>query len=85
MLQFLDYLAVLRPTFLFPVWTLVLLGYHHGSTMSEAPTTSQLIKLWTTLCLYTLPIGAVYIVNQITDRETDAVNKQVISRCTRLC
>lgn len=77
MLQFLDYLAVLRPTLLFPVWTLVLLGYHHGSTMPEAPTPSQPIRLWTTLCLYTLLIGAVYIVNQITDRETDAANNKL--------
>ena len=45
--------------------------------MPEAPTPSQPIRLWATLCLYTLLIGAVYIVNQITDRETDAVNNKL--------
>ena len=77
MFQCLDSVAVLRPTLLFPVWTLVLLGYHHGSTMPEAPTASQPLRLWTTLCLYALLIGPVYIVNQITDRETDAVNNKL--------
>ena len=77
MFQFLDSVAVFRLTLLFPVWTLVLLGYHSESTMPEAPTASQPLRLWTTLCLYTLLIGVVYIVNQITDRETDAVNNKL--------
>jgi 4-hydroxybenzoate polyprenyltransferase len=45
--------------------------------MPEAPTASQPLRLWTMLCLYTLLIGAVYIANQITDRETDAVNNKL--------
>ena len=73
-LPFFDYVAVLRSTLLFPIWTLVLLGYHHGSMMLEASTSVHSLQLWTTLCLYTLLSGAIYIVNQITDRETDATN-----------
>ena len=35
------------------------------------------LQLWATLCLYTLLMGAVYIVNQIADRETDARNNKL--------
>lgn len=73
----LDYVAVLRPALLFPVWTLLLLGYHHGRTSPEASETTQPLQLWATLCLYTLLMGAVYIVNQIADRETDARNNKL--------
>ncbi|MCG9134032.1 UbiA family prenyltransferase [Candidatus Poribacteria bacterium] len=73
----LDYVAVLRPTLLFPVWTLVLLGYHHGRTSIETPETVQSLQLWVTLCLYTLLMGAVYIINQIADKETDAANDKL--------
>lgn len=77
MFQFFDYVAVLRPALLFPVWTLVLLGYHHGRTAAETPEAIQPLQLGATLCLYTLLMGAVYIVNQIADRETDAVNDKL--------
>ena len=72
-----DYVAVLRPTLLFPVWTLLLLGYYHGRISSDAPETHQPLQLWITLCLYSLLMGAVYIVNQIADRETDAHNNKL--------
>ena len=72
----LDYVAVLRPTLLFPVWTLVLLGYHHGRT-AAIPEATQPLHLGATLCLYTLLMGAVYIVNQIADKETDAANDKL--------
>ena len=72
-----DYVAVLRPTLLFPVWTLLLLGYHHGRTSPSAPETHQPLHLWATLCLYSLLMGAVYIINQIADQETDARNNKL--------
>ena len=77
MFHLFDYVAVLRPTLLFPVWTLVLLGYHHGRTAAETPAAIQPLQLGATLCLYTLLMGAVYIVNQIADRETDAANDKL--------
>ena len=73
----LDYVAVLRPTLLFPVWTLLLLGYHHGRIAQATPETHHPLHLWVTLCLYSLLMGAVYIVNQIADRETDAHNDKL--------
>lgn len=73
----LDYVAVLRPTLLFPVWTLLLLGYHHGRMSPAAPEIHQPLQLWGTLCLYSLLMGAVYIINQIADRETDAHNDKL--------
>ena len=88
-LPFFDYLIVLRPTLLFPVWTLVLLGHYHGA----APTSHSLkieflaaeipvylnvdARVWVTLCLYSMLAGAVYIINQITDKETDSVNNKL--------
>lgn len=84
-----DYLIVLRPTLLFPVWTLVLLGHYHGT----APTSHSLKfeflaveipvylhvdpRVWFTLCLYSMLAGAVYIINQIADKETDLENNKL--------
>lgn len=75
--HFLDYVAVLRPTLLFPVWTLLLLGYHHGHASRSGSEIHQPLHLWVTLFLYSLLMGAVYIVNQIADRETDAHNDKL--------
>ncbi len=73
----LDYVAVLRPTLLFPVWTLLLLGYHQARIAQATPETHHPLRLWITLCFYSLLMGAVYIVNQIADRETDARNDKL--------
>lgn len=74
MLLIFDYLIVLRPTLLIPVWTLVLVGYYHAGQF-DAPT--RLGFNWcilSTICLYSMLSGGCYIVNQIADRETDEVN-----------
>lgn len=89
----LDYLAVLRPTLMLPVWTMVLLGYYHSLIYSSSPTTFFLFHLpqlpdisivvhprgtiFKTLFLYSLLMGAVYIINQITDAETDDINDKL--------
>ena len=61
-----DYLLVLRPTLLFPVWTLVLLGHYHGTAhmshsfkfeilAAEIPVYLNLdARVWVTLCLYSM-------------------------------
>ena len=92
-LHLLDYLIVLRPTLLLPVWTLVLLG-HYGA-LTENPTYEGLRavqfsflpkfnilvrpshELMGTLCLYSMLMGAIYIINQICDKETDAANNKL--------
>ena len=74
MLLIFDYLIVLRPTLLIPVWTLVLVGYHHAG---QFDTSTRLGFNWcilSTICLYSMLSGGCYIVNQIADRETDEVN-----------
>lgn len=88
-LHALDYVIVLRPTLLFPVWTLVLLGYYHGSSETayrvkiglvhaELPIHLQLnSQLLGTISLYSMLMGATYIVNQISDRETDEANDKL--------
>lgn len=70
-----DYLFLMRPIILIPVWTFYLLGAHHGRdpASSGAPAQSLLIGALS----FTLLIGAAYIVNQITDRESDRLNRKL--------
>ncbi|MBM3237409.1 hypothetical protein FJZ31_14055 [Candidatus Poribacteria bacterium] len=88
-LRGLDYLAVLRPTLLLPVWTMVLLGYYHsllhsGISVKYLPLLSYIpiisnpdAEIWKTLFLYSMLMGSVYIVNQITDAKTDDINNKL--------
>lgn len=74
LLHSLDYIAILRPLLLMPVWTMLLLGYYKGLggrfTIVWRPDNEILI----TIFLYSLLMGAVYILNQISDSHTDEVN-----------
>ncbi|MDE0300473.1 MAG: UbiA family prenyltransferase [Candidatus Poribacteria bacterium] len=84
-----DYLIVLRPTLLFPVWTLVLLGHFHGTAHyshsfqieflgAEIPVQFDLdTRVWVSLCLYSMLAGAGYIINQIADKESDSANDKL--------
>ena len=82
-LRVLDYLAVLRPTLLLPVWTMVLLGYYHsllhsGISLKYLPFIfNPDIDIWKTLFLYSMLMSAVYIINQITDAKTDDINNKL--------
>lgn len=81
-----DYVAILRPLLLIPGWTLLLLGYYRG--INDSLTThinlpiignigiilSPQKEILFTLILYSLLMGAVYILNQITDSKTDEIN-----------
>jgi 4-hydroxybenzoate polyprenyltransferase len=64
-----DYLFILRPMILIPVWTFFLLGAAHGSRAAGTPVDSRLL-LAGAAC-FTAVVGAAYIINQITDRATD--------------
>ena len=82
LLRWFDYLAVVRPMLLLPVWTQVILGYYHA-VLQRVPL-STVILIWRppaqlveTLVLYSLLAAGCYIVNQIADRETDAVNQKL--------
>ncbi|MDE0186166.1 MAG: UbiA family prenyltransferase [Candidatus Poribacteria bacterium] len=92
-IHLLDYIIVLRPTLLLPVWTLVLLGYYGALSdtstyeglravqLSFLPKFNILVRpnheLLGTLCLYSMLMGAIYIINQICDKETDAANNKL--------
>ena len=74
----LDYVMLLRPTVLMPVWTMTLLGAYQSSQTEHGLVwlSGPLSLLWT-LLLYTLIMGAVYILNQLADAETDALNNKL--------
>ena len=74
MLLVFDYLIVLRPTLLIPVWTLVLVGYYHAGQFDASARPGFNWCILSTICLYSMLSGGCYIVNQIADRETDEVN-----------
>jgi 4-hydroxybenzoate polyprenyltransferase len=84
--QAFDYVAILRPLLLIPVWTMVLLGYYRA-IKSDLTTQIQLPffdnigfifrphqEILITLLLYSLLMGAIYILNQLTDSKTDSIN-----------
>jgi chlorophyll synthase len=67
--RFADYIFLLRPMILIPVWTFYLLGAHHavsplGRHVAKGPFLAGLLS-------FTALLGAVYIMNQIADRKVD--------------
>jgi 4-hydroxybenzoate polyprenyltransferase len=70
-----DYLFLLRPIILIPVWTFFLLGAYHGSSAADTPI--RVGSFFAGLFSFTALIGAVYIINQIADRESDLVNRKL--------
>lgn len=65
----LDYIFLLRPMILIPVWTFYLLGASHGLNASGAPIPVR--PFVAGLVSFTALLGAIYIINQVSDRETD--------------
>lgn len=78
-LKFLDYFFVLRPSILVPVWAFFFAGVFKASQVNELPLNhflpSQEILIY--FSAFTLVMGAVYILNQIFDRETDKQNDKL--------
>lgn len=77
LLKLLDYLFVLRPTLFFPIWTIALVGSYAAMRFAD---TWNPLGFWDgliTFTLYTLTIGAVYLVNNIIDRRNDKLNNKV--------
>lgn len=80
----LDYLFVLRPTLFFPVWTVFLIGhwaafrFDPGLALARRP---PLVFLDLTdigvFLLLTCLMGAVFLINQIADVESDRLNKKL--------
>jgi len=86
LLRSLDYIAILRPLLFIPVWTMLFLGYYKGLGGEAANYISLPIigkisfvlrpdnEILLTLLLYSLLMGAVYILNQMSDSHTDEIN-----------
>jgi 4-hydroxybenzoate polyprenyltransferase len=72
MLRWLDYLFVIRPVLMPPVWTILLLGHHRSAALYGQSNLPGLI-----LILVTFLVGAVYLLNQIYDVESDKLNKKL--------
>lgn len=69
---------LLRPTLMGPVWIFLFLGYLFGTRGSFLrPTFSLPARFWWTFLSYSLLMGVVYILNQITDRESDRENRKL--------
>lgn len=67
--RFPDFVFLLRPMILIPVWTFYLLGARHGSASTGLDI--RLLPFLAGLTSLTALLGAIYIINQISDRETD--------------
>jgi 4-hydroxybenzoate polyprenyltransferase len=70
--KYFDYIFIARPVLMPPVWTIFLLGYQRAFFYSN-----QKNPLGWVFLLVSLSIGAVYILNQIYDIESDRINKKL--------
>ena len=80
LLRLLDYIFFMRPIILVPLWSFILIGYYHSHNDIHFNNLFQFIlssQLIIKLFLSTLIGGTVYIINQIYDQETDALNKKL--------
>jgi len=69
----LDYLFMLRPTLMFPLWTMVLAGFQLSPSETELTA-----GRWALLALSTTALfGLVYLLNQMQDRAGDRVNQKL--------
>ncbi len=72
MLKYLDYVFLIRPVLMPPVWTILLLGHHRSSEISGESNLAGLAIL-----LVTFLVGGVYVLNQIFDIESDRLNQKL--------
>ena len=75
-----DYIFILRPTLFFPIWIMILAGYSDFYTFNgEDKWLSLQIdwKFFINFLFITLVSGAVFILNQLQDIETDKDNKKL--------
>ncbi|MCX5752624.1 MAG: UbiA family prenyltransferase [Candidatus Krumholzibacteria bacterium] len=70
-----DYIFLLRPMILIPVWTFFLLGAHHGATAAGIDVGAS--RLLAGLFSFTALLGAIYIMNQIADRAADLAGNKL--------
>lgn len=78
LLKYFDYLFVLRPTLFFPTWTMYLMGVIIA-TNDDINSISFLpdLELIYYLLLFTMLMGALFIMNQLVDVKTDKINEKL--------
>jgi 4-hydroxybenzoate polyprenyltransferase len=70
--KLLDHLFLLRPVLMPPLWTILLLGYYQGRKAS-----GHLGPLGRTFLFASFLMGAIYILNQLRDMESDRQNRKL--------
>ncbi len=70
--KLLDHLFLLRPVLMPPLWTILLLGYYQGRENFN-----RVGPLGRTFLFSTFLVGAIYILNQLRDVESDRVNRKL--------
>jgi 4-hydroxybenzoate polyprenyltransferase len=75
----LDYVFLLRPVILVPGWVFLVMGYHSGRAWGGEPASPWYPtgRLLLSLVVFTAIMGAIYILNQICDREADRLNRKL--------
>ncbi len=73
-----DYFFLMRPILFIPLWAPIFLAYA-ACAQGETFSFNFLLPLrfWLIFASYTLLMGAVYIVNQIEDRDSDLINNKL--------
>lgn len=72
MLKYLDYIFLIRPVLMPPVWTIVLLAHWRSAQFAGESNLPGLAIL-----LVTFLVGGVYVLNQIFDTESDQLNQKL--------
>jgi 4-hydroxybenzoate polyprenyltransferase len=65
-----DHFFLLRPTLIFPLWTVVLAGRFNSHSFLSPP-------IGLIFFFYALIIGSVYVINQLVDRKSDLINHKL--------
>ncbi len=77
-MKFYDLFFLMRPALFVPLWAPMFLGYAVGAEIPSFGIQLLLSKtFWCNLISYTLVMSAVYVVNQIYDKESDLVNNKL--------
>lgn len=80
MMKIIDYIFLLRPIVMIPIWFFFLIGLWHGCRLQHQTLLGQWLPQARELLaffIYSLVGGGIYVINQIYDRETDRVNRKL--------
>ncbi len=73
-----DFVILLRPTLLLPVWAFLFLGYFWAARLPYIGFEIHFPQKFSLISVsYTLLMGGAYVINQITDKETDRINRKL--------